>query len=334
MKSTKKFIASAAMAAATLLSSLHVCAETTTPRWGDVNSDDVTELSDAQLILTYYVQVGLGGREAPEIDITYADVNLDGSVDVSDAQLVLIKYVREMSGLTYLLPAENSGTAKVIAQKWAVYSAPTTSLEARLVDVIRPGETFEILQAASIEWYQIKLQSGDVGFIHVSKAEFDKNFVWITDEEKVTETTTTTTTTATETTTTTMTETTTTATETTVTTMTETTTTATETTVTTTATETTTSQTETTVTTEAPKPKETFNEGDVIIFQKTAWNVYDSELKGIIGWLRNGEELTIKSVKTLHDDVQIFEIIWTRDEKEMHGFIYNGEVGFFVKSDK
>jgi hypothetical protein len=345
MKSTKKHFTCAAIAAATLLSALHVCAETTTPRWGDVNADGKVGLEDAQTILLYYVQVGLGGTTGPEIDVSYADVNLDGAIDVSDAQLTLVKYVREMSGLTYLLPAENGGTAKVIAQKWAVYSAPTTSLEARLVDVIRPGESFEILQAASIQWYQVKLQSGDVGFIHVSKQEFENNFSLIIQEDTETTTTTetvttttatetATTTTATETTTTmTATETTTTmtATETTTTTMTatETTTTATEN--TTTTTETTSSATETTVTTEAPKPKELFSEGDTIVFQKTAWNVYDSELKGIIAWLRNGEELTIESAKNLHDDVQLYEISWIRDGKEMHGFIYNGEAGFFVK---
>ena len=332
MKSTT-IIASAAIAATTLLSSLHVCAETTTPRWGDVNADFVTDLSDAQLILTYYVQVGLGGREAPEIDITYADVNLDGSVDVSDAQLVLIKYVQEMSGLTYFLPAERGGTVTITAKKWYVYSAPSLSLESHVVDVVRPGESFQIQRAVSTEWFEVVLKDGETGYMFISKREMDTCMVFEPDTATETTTTTTTasetTTTATETTTT-ATETTTTATETTTTTTTasETTTTATET--TTTATETT-SQTETTVTTEAPKPKEMFSEGDVIVFQKTAWNVYDAELKGIIGWLRNGEELTIKSVKTLHDDVQLLEVVWVRDDEERQGFIYNGEAGFFVK---
>lgn len=57
---------------------------------GDINADGMVDVSDAVLLLNYY----LVGNPTPEI-ITLCDMNADGTVDVTDAVLVLNKYMEE-----------------------------------------------------------------------------------------------------------------------------------------------------------------------------------------------------------------------------------------------
>lgn len=57
---------------------------------GDINADGTVDVSDAVLLLNYY----LAGNTPPEI-ITLCDMNADGTVDVTDAVQVLNKYMEE-----------------------------------------------------------------------------------------------------------------------------------------------------------------------------------------------------------------------------------------------
>ena len=57
---------------------------------GDINADGMVDVSDAVLLLNYY----LVGNPTPEI-ITLCDMNADGTVDVTDAVQVLNKFMIE-----------------------------------------------------------------------------------------------------------------------------------------------------------------------------------------------------------------------------------------------
>ena len=57
---------------------------------GDINADGTVDVSDAVLLLNYY----LAGTPSPEI-ITRCDMNADGTVDVTDSVQVLNKYMEE-----------------------------------------------------------------------------------------------------------------------------------------------------------------------------------------------------------------------------------------------
>ena len=169
----------------------------TSPRWGDVNSDGVVTVEDAQEILQYYATVVLAGNQwSGDFDLQVADVDLQEGVSVEDAQLVLQKYVAEtLAAKTYLLPvefsAEQTEDSRVLCTKesgWYVWSEKSNSVSSHIIDVVREGELFEILQKdESTSWYKVKMSSEKIGYMNISSGEFSNYFVIYTRKNNTTE---------------------------------------------------------------------------------------------------------------------------------------------------
>ncbi|MBQ8513978.1 MAG: hypothetical protein IJ496_01090 [Ruminococcus sp.] len=69
---------------------------------GDVNGDDIIDISDATAALTIYVQIAasLPIEDYTESQMSTADVNKNGIVEISDATAFLTYYAQNAVGLS------------------------------------------------------------------------------------------------------------------------------------------------------------------------------------------------------------------------------------------
>lgn len=67
---------------------------------GDANGDDVIDIMDASMILTYYAQVAAGNEPDANLIFDAADIDKNGKIEITDASKTLAFYAKKAAGYT------------------------------------------------------------------------------------------------------------------------------------------------------------------------------------------------------------------------------------------